>query len=316
MNHLSVDLFYEIFQYLDVSDVLSFRLVSKNYNSILRNIKWKVQDQKKSLAPRNEFRIYKLSIDAYHYKHIQLDQVLEELWISNCRVTLDLAKLLRLRKLSLISCSKVQINLPKLKYLNLSFSEDAYIGNCERVYHLDISSTGITNLPQTKNLKHLYIDYTPISELHLPGLRELSIEGTNIDNLPDISDCRYLNVSYTPITETHLLKVLPKCDNLKTLEVEGMSISSLLFNCIVYYKIPIRELNANDCEIYSHDLYYFLSNSGIESLSADGTRLDQKIINFLTKCHTTLTYLSVLDVELKLTKKIPSHIKIQTSDCN
>ena len=296
------DILYEIFQYLDVSDVLKFKLLNKAHCTLFKNLKWKTQvhlrnSQVPCFGQLNEFKVYKLSIDAFHLKSVPLNHYLQELTILNCKLKLEFSTMHRLRRLTLVSCKRVIINLPRVEYLNLSYSE-CHIVNCDSVVHLDLSFTKVRTLPFMPHIRYLFLDYTAILDIsEICNLKMLSIEGTNINKLPDTSHLLYLNLSHTPFTENQILDYLPNCTNLRTLELERMSITSLTLSSIIAHKIPLVDLNINDTDVYSDDLIYFLQNSFIKSLSIDNTKADQRVIDYLLQNPTKLTCVSALDIK-------------------
>ena len=317
------DICFEIFQYLDLVDILKLQLVSKRHLKLITQTKWRVQIHSKSInfSKIKNFHIFKMTLDAYHLKSIpSLTFHLEELTLLNCKVALDLNKLNKLRKLSLISCEKVIIDIPSLTYLNLAYSQ-AEIINCKNVVHLDLGCTKIKKLPFAPKVTHLSIDYTSITDIfHLNELTMLSIEGTNVEILPNPEQLRYLNISYTPITETQLLNYIPYCTALNTLEMEGLSITSLSIECLIKNNIPLLDLNLNDTNVYSHDVIPLAYHHTIKSLSIDQTRVDQVFINHMLEKETNLIYISALDIlqfdfdQIKLLQHVYSHLTIHVSD--
>eukprot|EP00835_Amoeboradix_gromovi_P000355 NODE_12_length_45166_cov_0.552511.p10 type:complete len:329 gc:universal NODE_12_length_45166_cov_0.552511:23144-24130(+) len=326
MKVLPVDILYEIFQYLDISDVVKIKQLNKQYLHMFKAVKWRIQIQQGNsniFYKSDLFHVFKLSLDAFHLECVNLKTYLRELTLLNCKLRLDYNSLVNIRKLSLISCKKVVIDLPKLEYLNLSYSECKII-NCENVFHLDISYTKVNKLPHTTRLKYLFMDHTSITDVsHLNKLEMLSVEGSNIESLPKTGHLlNFLNISHIPITETQIIQFLPTCKNLNILELEHMIITSLTLDCIISNRIPLHELNLNETNVFTHDLIYLLSNSSssLKSLSIDSTRVDKRFIDFLIDSPTNLTNLSALDIHFDLVKinylkSVNRHLMIHVTNC-
>ena len=294
------DIYYEVFQYLDAVDIYNLMTMNTKYYAMISQSLWKVQYNTKQsqMPPSGIFNVFKLTIDAFHLDTITLGKHLRELVVYNYNRKVEMVNYPLLRKLSMISCKDVVIDLPLIEQLNIAYS-NATIIDCRSVYHLDISSTNIREIPYAPKLKNLYLDDTCVKTIsHIPNLQVLSLEETYITELPDCSTLNHLNISRTSFTESYLLTALKNACHLNQLEMEGLIITSLILECLIRCNCPMIELNLNDTSLYSHDILYLIKNSNVEALSLDNTKVDDQLIDHLLQNPFKLTYLSLLDIKL------------------